>query len=270
MIFFDDTFLDKPQSLRNQSLSWSGADEPKAFHRYQPNPYTEDSITYKYNEYGFRCDNFTPSDYGLVFLGCSFTEGIGLPIEETFSHLIYTKIKKMIGKEFPYWNLGLGGCGLDAITRCYYNFYKKINPQVVIALFPSYRIEYYTNSWGTALINYDPGEIFLKNPFLLDKHVMEYNTEKNLVMLDLLLEQNKTLLIWDTWDTAAFEDVDISKLDNFKNYANVWKTASINSRNSPRARDGMHPGKKTHEEFAKNILNKYGDIICSRLVNGAP
>ena len=267
MIFFDNEFPAKPKEYRNQTLSWCGSDTYKRFRKYKPNPYTENDITYKLNEYGFRSDRFDYSDHRMVFLGCSFTEGIGLPLEETFSYLIYTQIKKMIGKEFPYWNLGLGGCGLDSIIRCYYYFYKKLKPQVAIAFFPSYRLEFFTHAWHSALLKHDPYKIFSKNPFLLDKHVIEYSTEKNLAMLDLMLEQNKTLLVWDRWDDNPFENVNFSQLSNFENYAEAWWLAVERSNPSSFARDGMHPGKKTNEEFAKIILDKYGDIICNRLVN---
>ena len=39
------------------------------------------AITYKINSQGFRCDEFAADTNCIVALGCSFTMGIGLPIE---------------------------------------------------------------------------------------------------------------------------------------------------------------------------------------------
>lgn len=268
MSFFNNVFPEKPKEFRGQTLKWVGSDHFRNFQKYQPNPYTENDITYKYNEYGFRSDNFINSKYRLVFLGCSITEGIGLPLEETFSHLIYTQIKKEIGEDFPYWNLGLEGCGLDSITRCYYNFYKQLKPHVVIVLFPSYRLEYFHQNWKSILVNDDIDNVFYKNPHLIDPNVITYNIEKNLAILDLLLEKTNTALIWDRWD--GFDNVNTSKLETFKNYADSWQIAFSKTKNSNLARDGKHPGKKTNEEFANMLLNKYHDMICRHLINGAP
>lgn len=273
MIFFDDTFPNKNKTLRNQTLNWSGSDTYKTYQKYQPNPYTKDDITYKFNNYGFRCDDFIPSDHRLVFLGCSVTEGIGLPLEETFSYQIYNYVKKEIKKDFPYWNLGLGGCGLDSIIRCYNNFSTMLRPQVVIALFPSYRLEYFSeisDKWYAVLPNNDEEKIFLKNPFLLNSEIITYSIEKNLVMLDLLLERYSSMLIWDKWDDEGFKKVNVSNLRNLQNYVDAWYPAIKNTLNDVKARDGKHHGKNTHKEFAKIILDQYGDEICDRLINGAP
>ena len=265
MSFFNNKFPAR-NGYEGKTLSWNGSDTYHNFLRYGSNPYTEESITYKMNEYGFRSDPFEPSNYRLAFIGCSITEGIGLPLEETFSYQVYSNIKKAIGKEFPYWNLGLGGCGLDSIIRSYYNFHDIIKPQVVIALFTGYRLELFKDIWYSILPNSDIHRILSKNPYLIDKNVIRYNTEKNLAMLDLMLEKNKTMLIWDRWDASIFENVDLSHLNNFNNYIGSWTNVVAKNKSLPRARDGSHIGKQAHIDFADSILAKYGDKICEKLV----
>lgn len=269
MIFFDKTFPGRV-GFEGKTEYWAGSDDYKNFRRHQiGNLYTTESITYKYNSRGFRCDEFTYSDHRLVFLGCSFTEGIGLPLEETFSHIIHSEIQKRIGKNFPYWNLGLAGCGLDSIVRCSYSFYNQLKPQVIISLFPTYRLEFFDEEiWKSILLghDYDNKKILRRNPYLINEKVIEYNNEKNLVMLDFILKQYNTLLIWDVWDKTAFKNVDFSNLESFKNYANCWSS----KKSTVMARDGMHPGKYIHKGFAMEILEKYGDMIYERLINGAP
>jgi hypothetical protein len=70
----------------------------------QPNDweYRTKQIRYKYNSLGHRsCElHELPKDY-LLFAGCSFTEGIGLKLEDTYSHIV----SQQLG--LGYYNLGL-------------------------------------------------------------------------------------------------------------------------------------------------------------------
>jgi hypothetical protein len=262
MLFFDRDFSRQPYA--NQTLEWSGSDTIKNFRRHQPNPYTRHSITYRFNEHGFRSDQFESNDHSMIFLGCSFTEGVGLPLEETYSSIIHQEIQQRLGRNIPYWNLGMGGCGLDSIVRCYYNFYRQLKPRVVVALFPCYRLEHkILGGWKFVLSNFDDEKIFTKNPYLTDPTVVQYSIEKNLAMLDLMLAENDTLLIWDYWEPIPnnYSKLDLSRLEYFKHYAKSWPQQGISST----ARDGFHPGKLIHEYFAKNVLLKYSHMICERL-----
>lgn len=271
MAFFDKIYPSKLENIRNTVQNWCGSDTIENYRAYQANPYTEDSITYKFNEYGFRCDNFIESKHRLVFLGCSFVEGIGLPLEETFAHRTYTAIKNKLGVDFPYWNLGLGGCGLDSLVRCYHNMYDQLRPQVAIILLPAYRLEYLDNEnfWRSALFTNSsgPDNIFENNLYLIENNVMVYSIEKNLAMLSLMLEKYNTMLIWDTNDIVNSAKVDYRKLNNFKNNLKLsWFNLQnkIDS-NFVFARDGMHYGKYFHQEYADIIMNLYGDLICKKL-----
>ena len=59
------------------------------------------AITYKINSHGFRCDELTANTDCIVALGCSFTLGIGLPIEATWPALV----SKELG--IKVYNLGI-------------------------------------------------------------------------------------------------------------------------------------------------------------------
>jgi len=269
MDFFDDSYPLNHQRPRGNTVQWLGSDTPDACKAYYPNPYSNTNITYALNEYGFRSDPFVPNKHSMIFLGCSNTKGIGLPLEETFSYIIYTEIKKRVGIGLPYWNLGLAGCGLDTISRAFFRFRKLLNPQVVIALLPAYRLEFIVDAaWQSATMegsNYN--KIFERNRILVEPSVRLYNTQKNLAFIDLILSENKSLLIWDTWDKKNYLPNPMSKLDNFQNFVDSWHGLHIKHENLPKARDGLHSGKIHHREFAECILSNFGDQICKRLVS---
>jgi hypothetical protein len=73
--------------------------------------YRNRAITYVYNEYGHRCPNIKDVDFDnyILFAGDSHTEGVGLELETTYPYLV----AKELGT--TYYNLGLGGSGLDVM-----------------------------------------------------------------------------------------------------------------------------------------------------------
>ena len=75
--------------------------------------YVDNPIEYKFNNSGYRTyDDFDKKNKGILTLGCSFTEGIGLHLEDVWSY----KIAKHLNK--PLYNLAVGGKGIrDSFER---------------------------------------------------------------------------------------------------------------------------------------------------------
>jgi hypothetical protein len=78
--------------------------------------YLNTPVVYRYNEHGHRNSdsvhdiNSSSKPYILV-IGDSFTEGIGLAVEETYAQ----RLKDLTGYEV--YNLGLGGTGIDVMLH---------------------------------------------------------------------------------------------------------------------------------------------------------
>jgi hypothetical protein len=130
---------------RNQILLWAGTDQQDLFnknlHDIEKRKYLEknnwlEPITYSYNNHGFRAEAFDNRPTGLA-LGCSFTEGVGLRIEQTWPHLLSKKLNINI------WNLGIGGSAFDTVFRVLDYYLLKFNPKFVCILMPPInRFEY--------------------------------------------------------------------------------------------------------------------------------
>ena len=75
--------------------------------------YRNVEITYSRNSLGHRCKEIAEIDLDNYILvsGCSHTEGIGLELETTYSHILAEKLK------CDYYNLGLGGSGIDILLH---------------------------------------------------------------------------------------------------------------------------------------------------------
>ena len=126
---------------KNVELKWSGMDHADS---YNQNPRRSDwnniDITYSYNPQGFRCpdlNNFIDQPVNIA-LGCSFTEGIGLPVDSIWPTLVEQQT------EYPMLNLGMGGGAPDTVARVLTNISGLFDIQKVYILWPpTHRLENY-------------------------------------------------------------------------------------------------------------------------------
>lgn len=130
---------------KNKTLEWSGTDnletynqnikDPKKYAILKNNNWL-DPIEYKFNNHGFRADAFDDRPAGLA-LGCSFTNGTGLRIEQVWPSIL----SKLLN--IHVWNLGIGGASFDTVFRILEYYLPKLNPKFVCVLMPPVnRFEY--------------------------------------------------------------------------------------------------------------------------------
>ncbi len=122
-------------------LNWSGMDHADNFNKNpQRANWANVNITYNYNLQGFRCPDLTDflGQKVNIALGCSFTEGIGLPIECAWPSLVEQHTN------YPVLNLGIGGGASDSVARILTNVSGLFDIQTVYILWPPlYRLEHY-------------------------------------------------------------------------------------------------------------------------------
>jgi hypothetical protein len=91
-------------------------------------------IEYLMNSHGYRCEEIT--NQKILTLGCSQTEGHGMPIELTWPYLIAQKMN------LGYVNLAKGGDGAQGqVTKAFQFFKEFYNPDYIFAAFPLKRLE---------------------------------------------------------------------------------------------------------------------------------
>ena len=123
-------------SLANQTLLWHGTDSEELYqqnlikNRSQLEQYNwiDQPIAYKFNNHGFRADKFDSIDPSVVFIGCSHTLGVGLPVESTWAHIVSSKLK------LKNYNLGVTGSSNDTAFRLLYYWIEQLKPSLVIFL----------------------------------------------------------------------------------------------------------------------------------------
>lgn len=221
----------------------------------RPNKYKDTDITYQFNEFGFRCDSFNlSSELPIVFLGCSYTEGIGLPINKVWSNIFLKKICETTGKNIPYWNLALGGKGIDNQIGLLHDFITLHSPQYIFCLFPPPgRREYWFNSICQTWI---PNPVRHKNqPFVNElfsdpdyiKHA-DYQSVRMLSLIQQTIPESK--IIATCWDDSHSKDTSTfyESLASFSNI-NYFKFPKL--RYLDLARDNQHPGEDYHKLVAE-------------------
>lgn len=194
------------------------------------------SITYRFNSQGFRCDEIQSNS--ILVLGCSFTMGIGLPVESTWPQLI----SRAIGS--PVITVAWGGASADSCFRMAEYWIPVLEPKLVVMLTPpSTRIELCQRDHDPPVEvfmpeslshSYNPQDHFL-NQWFLDEENQRLYFKKNKLAIRALCQENRVpCLIYDVndWMTGSREELEY-------------------------ARDYMHAGPRGHRLLADQIYADY-------------
>lgn len=188
---------------RGKTLLWNGTDTESLFKKNMADTtgsnlikklgWDRTEISYKYNSHGFRCDEFDGRPCALA-LGCSFTEGTGLPIEMTWPSLL----SKMI--DLHVWNLGSGGASIDTAFRTLEFYIDKLRPRAVFLLIPpKNRFEYcdIDNGYPVAHPSHpsQKHQSFIKE-WMTQTRNGEYNTRKTLLAMQKLCDNHAVPMLY--------------------------------------------------------------------------
>lgn len=243
----------------------------------------DNSIIYQYNEDFFRADPFTKNHDGkhILFGGCSETEGVGGNIEDSWSHMLYSKISKE-EKCSGFFNLGKSGWGWSRLIINSLIYFKKYGyPDTYFILLPNSQRKFYykykiednvkiTNwNYGQTYPSYyfqgnwknfedqkfsDPKEYFEDFVFFL----INWKTFCE------LCKSNNVKLIFSTWDRLDSDNLKPAPFDEFfeleenkleKYFDKYYKTHKVRQ-NDYQKRDG-HSGRIFHSFYANEFYEQY-------------
>ena len=184
-------------------------------------------IEYRFNKYGFRCDEFT-DEPGVLWLGCSYTMGIGLPNDTTFAHLV----SKELG--LKNFNLGVGAASNNTCFRFGSYWIEKLKPKIVVLASPDIsRIE----MLGAHDNVKDLSSLAVPKEWFLNERNQDFNRQKNAMALYYYCSKVNAKYVWFPQHTA------FPKVESEENF---WK--------KDKARDLAHPGILNHKYAADKIL----------------
>lgn len=197
-------------------------------------------IDYRINKQGFRCDHFSDEE-GILFLGCSFTFGIGLHEHQTWAY----KVAEHFGVKC--WNLGIPGHGFD-IHSYFVNCHLK---------------EELPNVKAICMLQTPPDRISL-----LQDRGDEIMLQDYFTILDANTEEKHTILHRDFIQSIELT-YDMNHLKNRKSIENYCKIhdmpfvyLDVNSTLSDfymkpsNARDCQHHGETENTHIANKVIEK--------------
>jgi hypothetical protein len=227
--------------FRNTTKQWAGSDQLELFNENLKDPVKKeiltlagflppDCISYKYNNYGFRDEEFDNRPAGIA-LGCSFTEGTGLPASAIWCSVL----SKLIGTHI--WNLGVGSSSLDTVFRLLDYWLPRLSPKfVVICVPPEFRVELFNNDLPLNIGVWSESPFSEYYKLWIDSSANDIiSKRKNLLAIQQLCDNTNTILRFLSWSDMRKESQDRITLRT--------------------ARDLQHFGARFHVDFAQKMYN---------------
>ena len=251
-------------SHHNQRFEFSIADSEENFNillRQKPDSwiYRTKKVEYVYNSYGHR-NNIEPEDISseyLLFTGCSLTEGTGLAYEDRYSTVVANELN------LQHYNLAIEGSGPDAVSHNLLSFISLVphKPTAVIIQWPDFS-RFFNISNGT-IKYFNTGSADSDDPY-------ECDIWNSSVKLDLTFSKNNFIRLW-TLDFLSKlgvstvceifhgwcrrELVQLHEVESSPHRLNKSYTPYLD-----RARDNSHPGIKSNQEQAKDLIDLISQI----------
>jgi hypothetical protein len=259
-------------SFAGKTMQWCPSDTEENFKlNSRKTLYSPHCFRYDFNQYGYRCDEFNDveSDIRILFVGCSFTMGIGLPVADVWPIHVINAIRNKFNVRAPYWNIALGGASMDLCTRNFVLAAPLLKPDIVVGLLPSPgRFEITVDgvlldlhlNFETRLIKSD---IFrISNDFFNDEH-QYYLFKRNLTLMAGAARLVGCDFVWAVQDINAHRwaipHLPAHITANF--VPHIMKIPS----SEPMARDGLHAGPAEHKRMADKMLAVLEPVVIAKL-----
>jgi len=226
---------------KGKTLYWKATDTKELFNQNCSNPEKKellrslgwldpDVISYKLNSFGFRDDEFDNRVNGIA-LGCSHTEGIGIPEFYTWPRVLSRLLNTYI------WNLGVGGSSIDTTFRLLDHWLPKLKPKFVVLCAPDMnRFEIFDSTNPVSILPMHNQCFKHLHDYYKVWAASEYNAQvlkrKNLLAMQQLCHQ--AYIPFRYLDHMSFRG---------------------SARGPAGARDLMHHGVNAHHEFAQQMYN---------------
>jgi hypothetical protein len=231
-------------------------------------------VNYLINMDGYRTKHFAPFDNSkntILFSGCSWTFGEGLPNEYTWPYLVSEHFDNV-----DCYNIGYMGLSISHIIKNVYSFIRSYGkPKYLFISFPDIqRNIYYSEKLQSYIKAYTNTFFIGSNDKDRERYTLEFIFENNLLLattqisaLEDYCEEAGINLVWTTWvygDYEMYKDLDFKFLmdpdTNFiqanPSYSKSKDPYYPNVDNLPyweEAADGAHPG----TSWTKHISNKF-------------
>lgn len=195
-------------------------------------------FTYKFNEHGFRSESFDTTKEKIMFLGCSYTAGVGISVCDRWPKLVADQLN------LYELNLGIGGSSSDTAFRLAWYWIPKLNPKIVVCLPPpGQRFEFFSEP-SKEIINLN--SVYVHEQTNLNKDISDSYKSFVLTRQNIFFKQLKNLMAIDYICSSNNIKLVIPNIRNF---------SRVDDNLIDLGRDLMHPGIKSNLLFSQTVLN---------------
>ena len=253
----DDTY-------QNCTSFWSAADNEDRWKQNIHNSntkkllddlgWTENNITYKFNEWGYRSDSFDQS-CDIAFAGCSMTFSEGVPLEKSWPYMV---AKQMSAN---YHNLAVNGSDWSQLVQRVFSWIDTIKPKCLIVLSPPIeRFSWKNKNKDNININNIAREHVRKakkSNQLLFSTYQRNKIRDNLTLLEIV--ENEVNYNW--WATSYYLLLKLlCKEKNIKFFA-FEKQPLVTSNGTfcycdEKSRDLQHDGIDEHQKISQYVIDQ--------------
>ena len=244
----------------NSDLSWLPYDRPEQ----ASGPYKDVRVTYETNTRGWRSREVVlPSpNRKIMFVGCSYTMGVGLPYDEVWTSIVTRQVEAALGETVEQHNFGYPAHANDFFAMVVHQVLPILKPDLLIVLFTEFSRRTLFHRFGRLMAFLPnwvvPGHKADHAAFIRlqsNSHdFMDFVRQHSLI--DAVARLNGVPWIWQTWGRQSLlpppeQLARYVKTDNmidcaFPAYGHL---ATEETMRLDLARDGKHPGPKANEIF---------------------
>jgi hypothetical protein len=243
----------------NSELLWLPADLP---HRAS-GAYKDVRITYKINAQGWRSREIVPSSPNrkVMFVGCSFTMGIGLPYDEVWTSIATRHMETALGEPVEQHNFGYGAHGNDFFAMVVHQVLPILKPDMLVVLFTDLSRRTLFPQFGHRLAllpNYVPDGLNTVHQAFLQLQsdsddFMDFVRQHSFI--DAAAKLNRTPWVWQAYGPHVLPPLaQVAKYVRTDNmidcaFPAYGVTTTDETLKRDFARDGMHPGPVANKAF---------------------
>lgn len=189
-------------------------------YQHEDKPYFE----YKINKDGFRSQHFkklNQDNVNILYSGCSWTFGMGLPEKYTWTSMLSEQIKNLKSNDVEYFNIGYRAFPIYLIIKNVMAFIRTYGkPTYLFIVFPDSGRDFIFNKYTNSYSNVDPRYFEYISDFY-SEYTNNYQYETNILkysdmikMLEDYCNTNNIKFLWTTW---YYPDYEIYKKVGFDN-----------------------------------------------------
>jgi hypothetical protein len=249
MLNIDKKYRSNYYNFRHKQFSWFNTDSKETYllnfktrkNELKLHGWIDTHITYKFNSYGFRCEEFDNNPTVMV-LGCSHTFGVGMPVDKIWPEMLAKELNMKCA------NLGINAGSLDNAFRMCHGYIDIVKPKIVVLLEPPpNRIQLFMVNdfpvdigiWSiNGKISNGSIESFAKL-WLSNDNNHRFNREKNILAIEQMCIERNIKFVYES-------------------HSEIYVGGPPGSELEPGvlARDLLHTGTLGHEKLTKKLLLK--------------